>query len=237
MINPDIQENINIKTEQAHECAAKALQLCENYSRTQKPKYLKEMGGYFGTFVNNLRSAFNYASVDYCTQRGFKKNRNKKNLSTDFPYALTEANFKRIELVSLMSQSDPNLYAFIEKMQPYHPKEKFLGNIMKLSNMDKHNILVKPQEMNLNIVKILDEGYFEPRHFGSTVLVGVSNGEPVFVDTPCYVPQLRMFALPNGRWLNFMIPINGYFLEFIPFIRNGTNQARKILSDFYSLWN
>ena len=120
MINPDVQENIKIKTEQANDCAKAVLQLCEDYSRVQRPKYLKEMGGYLGTFVNNLRSALNYATVDYCGQRRFEKNKKGKPLSTDFPYSLNKDKFKSIELVSLMSQFDPNLYSFIESIQPYH---------------------------------------------------------------------------------------------------------------------
>src|SRR5260221_11660090 len=113
MINPDTKENINIKTEQAQECATKALQLCEYFSRAQNQKHLKALGGYLGTFVNNLRSALNYAAVDYCQQRGFTKTKNGKALSTDFPYSLAEDKFKQIGLVSLMLQTDPALYTFV----------------------------------------------------------------------------------------------------------------------------
>jgi len=145
MINPDTKENINIKTEQAQECAAKALQLCEYYSRAQTQKHLKALGGYLGTFVNNLRSALNYAAVDYCQQRGFTKTKKGKRLPTDFPYNFSKDEFKKIELVSLMSQSDPALYNFVEEIQPYHSNKSFLDDIMKISNMDKHKILVKWQ--------------------------------------------------------------------------------------------
>src|SRR6266508_2314294 len=164
MINPDTQENIIIKTGQAQECATKALQLCEKYSRTPNRKYLKDMGGYLGTFVNNLRSALNYAVVDYCTQRGFTKNKKGKAISTDFPYGLTEDNFKSIAIVSFMSQFDPNLYTFVEGIQPYHPKKSLLGNIMKISNMDKHQILATVQNTDITLFKIIDKDFFEPRH-------------------------------------------------------------------------
>ncbi len=237
MINPDTRENIIVKTEQAQECTTKALQLCEKYSHAQAQKYLKEMGGYLGTFVNNLRSALNYAIVDYCTQRGFAKNKKGKAISTDFPYGFTADKFKSIEVVALMSQFDPKLYIFIEGIQPYHPKQTLLSNIMKISNMDKHKVLAKVQDMDINFFKIIDKGFFEPRHFGSAILTGVSNGKPAFVATPCYVPQIRMFALRNGKWLNFMIPIDDYFLEFIPFMTNAANQVVNTLNEFYSLWN
>jgi len=53
-----------------------------------------------------------------------------------------------------------------------------------------------------------------------------------------------MFALRNGNWLNFMIPMDddeldkhNRFLELIPFMGNSTNEVRRILSKFYSLWN
>ena len=120
MINPDTQENINIKIEQAQESAKNALQLCESYSHTQSSKDLKRLGGYLGTFVNNLRSALNYATVDYCNQREFRSKNGKLLRKTDFPYSFVEADFKRIELVSLMSQVDPELYNFIEGIQPFH---------------------------------------------------------------------------------------------------------------------
>ncbi|MEP6895698.1 MAG: hypothetical protein ABI986_08840 [Chloroflexota bacterium] len=122
-----------------------------------------------------------------------------------------------------------------------------LGNIIQISNMDKHAILVKVQEMNIDLFKIIDEGFFEPRHLGNTVLVGLSNGKPVFVDTPCYIPQIRMFALRNGNWLNFMIPMKNisrqdiptdhYFLEFIPFMTNTTKVVVDTIKKFYDLWN
>jgi hypothetical protein len=255
MINPDTKENIITKNEQAQECATKAWQLCEKYSRIQNRKYLKEMGGYLGTFVNNLRSALNYAMVDYCTQRGFTKNKKGKDISTDFPYARTEDKFKNIEIVSLMSKHDPNLYAFVEKVQPYHPNKRLLADIMGISNLDKHRILANVKDMNIDMMLILDKGFFQPRHFGSSVLIGTSDGKPSFVATPCYVPQIRMFALSNGKWLNFMIPLENrfvesipsfgdtgneaeiYLVELIPFITNAGKEVVNIINEFYSLWN
>ncbi|MBL8078140.1 MAG: hypothetical protein JNM55_09290 [Anaerolineales bacterium] len=269
MISTYTLENINIKIEQAYENAKKALELCGNYAVAQDPKDLKRLGGYLGNYVNNLRSALNYATTDYSNQRNFRDKKGKPLRNTDFPYSFVEDDFKSLPLVSLMSKTDPELYDFIEEIQPYHhyksssfktgafiatnnqilmtgmddnksdsPKfTNWLGNIMQISNMDKHNLLVHPQEMNINTFAILDENFFQPKHMGVAVMVGEKNGEPIFVKTPCYVPQVRMFALKDLKWLNFMIPMDGGFLEFIPFMQGTAKGVADKLNKFSSLWS
>lgn len=236
MINPNTKENINIKIEQAHEVAQKALELCDEFSINQSPKHLKVIGGYLGTFVNNLRSALNYASVDYCEQRGILKNKNGKDLPTDFPYGMVEEKFKSIDLVKFMMGKDPELYNFVESIQPYHSDKKLIGHVMKISNMDKHKVLANVENFDINSFVVLDKDFFQPRHLGGAVLMGIKDGKPVLVDTPTYVPALRMYALRDGKWLNYMIPMDGYHLEFIPFIKNTGREIVNILNDFYRLW-
>ncbi len=108
---------------------------------------------------------------------------------------------------------------------------------MKISNMDKHKVLAKVQEMNIEQFMLLDKNFFQPRHWGSAVLTGFSSGKPVLVTYSLLHSQIRMYALRNGKWLNFMIPIDDHLLEFIPLMTNGANSIREILNKFYSLSN
>lgn len=244
MLTPDIKENILIKTEQAQNYALSAFELCVDFAREQNPKILKKLGGYMGDFVNNLRSALNYAMGDYCTQRGFKTNQKGKTINTDFPYAFNRKNFDRIEVVSLMSKSDPGLYKYMEEIQPYQSKKSPIGIIMTFSNMDKHKILIEVQNMDINTFHVIEpKSFFQPVHWGKHVLVGFSDDKkPILIETPCYIPSLRMFALSNGKWLNFMLPVEKnevekeHYLEFIPFINNTANRTKEILNEFYSKW-
>lgn len=194
------------------------------------------MGGYLGDFVNNLRSALNYAFKDYCEQRKFPKKKDGKRISTDFPYGLTKDEFDSKKVISLVSKFDPNLYKYLEEIQPYHPKQGLLGNIMKISNMDKHEVLVTVQNFDIDSFFFTGLTVFKPIHLGDKVLVGYSDGKPDFFATPFYHSVFRMYALPNGKWLNFMIPINDHFLEFIPFIRNTGGSVVKILNKFQRSW-
>lgn len=226
MNTSNIRENINIKIEQAKEAAEKGAELCTRYVNNSDPKYLKHMGGYLGTCVNNLRSALNYATNDYCQQRGFLTAEEKK-ISTDFPYSLEKVNFDKIKLVLLMSKFDPDLYDFIERLQPYH-KDTWLGTLMKLSNMDKHKILVDVQNFDISTFVMLDD---KNRN------IPAPKGKPVRVrPTPCYVDQLRMFALPNGKWLMFMFPVDDHRKEFFPYITTVSKRVEDTINEFYKLF-
>ena len=109
---------------------------------------------------------------------------------------------------------------------------------MKISNIDKHKVLANIQDMNIvKFIMVDAKGFFEPKHLGDTVLTGVSNGKPVFVETPCYVPQTRMYALRDGKWLMFMIPMDDHLIEFMPFMTKATNNVIDILNKFYSFWS
>ena len=166
MISSETRENIIIKTEQAQEYATRALELCGKYVLSQDKKQLKKMGGYLGDIVNNIRSALNYAFKDYCEQRGFPKKKDGKTISTDFPYAFTKDNFENIKVISLISRFDPNLYNYLEEIQPYHPKQGFLGNIMKISNTDKHKVLVTVQNFDINFFDFVDSKIKEVNEIG-----------------------------------------------------------------------
>ncbi|MCJ7435589.1 MAG: hypothetical protein MUO77_19070 [Anaerolineales bacterium] len=233
MNTSDIRENINTKIEQARECERKVFQLCVNYSKTKNPKLLKHMGGYLGTLTNNLRSALNYATADYCQERikdGIK-------LSTDFPYSFAKAKFEKMNLVVFMSRSDPDLYNFIEGLQPFN-KDTWLGTLMKFSNTDKHKLLVEVQNTDITHIRMWnDKGdvIHPPIHFGSQLLFPASNGNSVvIVPTPCYVERLRMFALPNRTWVNFLIPIEDHFIEFLPYMKNTPKRVEDVIHEFYN---
>lgn len=228
----DVQENISIKIEQAKECEKKSLQLCTQYVHVNNPKFLKQMGGYLGTYANNLRSALNYAMADYATQKGITVN-------TDFPYNSTKDNFDKIKLVLLISKSDPSLYSFIESLQSYN-ENTWLDTIMKLSNMDKHKLLVDVQNFDIaQFVGWNEKGKIEPPLIrnGEVIIISPDGRSILSKRAPCYVEQVRLFALPNGKWINFMIPIENYFIEFIPFVTRTSKMVENTLDKFYKLWD
>lgn len=236
MINPKTQEDISIKTQLAHEAGEAVLKLCVEYSKDQNKKHLKMMGGYLGVFVNNLRSMLNYASVDYCEQRKFSKTSKGKKLNTDFPYGTSEKLFNNIELVKLIRKADPKLFDFLESIQPYNPKQNTIGNIMKISNMDKHENLVDALNMDITSVIFPNSSVFSPQHLGSAVLLGFKDNQPVLVKTPAYIPEIRMFALSNKTFINFMIPMGESYLELIPFVHNAGKHVVDVVNKFYKLW-
>jgi hypothetical protein len=131
-----------------------------------------------------------------------------------------------------MSQSDPDLYAFVEGQQPYN-ENQWLGDLMILSNMDKHKILVNVQNVDILQFIFVDYKGRTPRHMGSHVLIPSSDDTVAIVQTPCYIEQLRMFALPNGKWLNFFIPIDNYFKEFLPFMTHISKRVEDLINEFY----
>ena len=67
--------------------------------------------------------------------------------------------------------------------------------------------------------------------------MGFKDNKPILVETPTFVPQMRMYALRNGKWLNFMISIDDHFLEFIPFMRKTGQHVVDLINEFYAKWN
>jgi hypothetical protein len=232
MNNSNYRQSIAIKIEHANENLSKATKCCLDYIQDKNPNYLVELGSYLGTFCNNLRSALNYAVFDYCQQRGFQKNSKGRKLSRDFPYGYTKEEFQNRDVVGLMSNSDPNLFLLVERIQPYHADHKWLGYLMKLSNIDKHEIIITVEDFKFPAIAMING--FEPKHLGSAVLVGFSNGNPVLQKTPCFVNSMNIFALPNGNWLSFSVDMgNKGGINVLPFMRNTVAKIMKIIEEFY----
>jgi hypothetical protein len=237
MNDSQIRDNIATKIEQAKECGEKAFPLCTEYVKTNNPKLLKRMGGYMGTLANNLRSALNYASADYCQQGGFTSNKDEKKLITDFPYSYKKADFEKLKIATLMSNADPLLYSFVETLQPYN-ESPWLGVLMKVSNLDKHKLLVQVNNLDITSIGMWDANNNViqlPKHMGSHLLFPSADGKSVdMVQTPCYVKHLRMFALPNGKWLMFFVILDGNPIEFLPFMQGYPKRVEKVIDNFYN---
>lgn len=230
MKDPETRDNIATKVEQAKECSQKAFSLCNEYAKTNDSKLLKHMGGYMGTLANNLRSALNYASTDYCEHKGFTGN-------TDFPYNDKKEDFEKIKLVKLMSKTDPQLYAFVEEIQPYN-KSSWLGTLMKISNEDKHTLLVQVKNLDITSIHAWDANknvIKPPIHMGSHLIFPSADGKSITtVPTPYYVEQFRMFALPNKKWLMYFVFLDNKPIEFLPFMHGYPKRVEKVIEDFYN---
>lgn len=228
----DYKQSIASKIKHAKEIKPKAMECCYRYIATKDNSHLTDLGSYLGTFANNLRSALNYSISDYCQRRGFQKNKKGNKLAMDFPYGYSKKEFQNRDIAILMEQSDPNLFSLIERYQPYHPDQKWIGFLFSLSNIDKHQITIDIEEGDISAAQSLDG--IEIHHMGESIIIVDPKRPPIVAQTPCYIRPF--FALPNKRYMTFTVDMGkGTGTFAIAYIEHTPERVEHFINEFYKM--
>jgi hypothetical protein len=130
----------------------------------------------------------------------------------------------------------PQVFAELERVQPYQPGYAWLGHFSKLNNENKHGALVAQtrQEVGTRVqVDIADGGSvsWDPKavRFGNGVYIG---GVPVNPDTQMPIPNPRL-QITRTTWVDFHfdgVPVSA--IALLKEVMNGVSAINAAISTY-----
>ena len=225
------------KTQRSIEIADEIFDLCKVFLSEEDKTLLIRIGALLGDFTNNLRSSLNYCTrvilQEYLLSRLEPKRAKRRALNLDFPWAKNKTEFDRQNTINAMREISLDLYQAFERFQPYYKPNEWLGDLMRLSNRDKHeiiNLVISPTASGF--VAISPGGIqLQPPAFVGDKLVFFIEKKPVAANLPYYYPSYKAFATPKKTWSLFLVPMNQTkSLDLISFTRTSPKKVIFILS-------
>lgn len=220
---PYIRQSLE-KVRRSLEFADELFDLCLKHSSSQNPDLLLQAGSLVGDFANNLRSALNYTTKAILEREVIPhlspSDRKKVNHNLDFPWASSPSDFDEKPISRVLKRTASPLYTRIWQFQPFHPGQEWLGDLMTLSNRDKHvviNTVLSPIASDL--LAILPDGTQQrpPWILGDKLVIITKDG-PAAVSLPAYYPPIKAFATTRGTWSLYVIPLFERFsLDLVDF--------------------
>lgn len=233
-----------VKLESANEKRQQIMSLCLKQCESPNDRNLLKVGSGLGDFTNNLRSALNY------TMRHFVKTRLKPALSCgeykairrnqDFPWAASKANFDKKDVIKHTRNHCMAVYDFLEGVQPYHQGNEWLRYLVRINNIDKHEIINEIREPTATGVGFMNPdgtphpspGFFGP---GLDRILVKSDPEPHVHLCPYYYCPYGGFATKGGKWAFFLISIDQCRLGLTRFMERVPQGVKNLVDDFNAL--
>jgi len=237
-----IQESI-LKAERAIAIGSEIFQICLEHAKSDDQELLLKCGSLLGDFVNNLRSSLNYTMRGIINREVIPKlsssKKNKFERKMDFPWSISEKKFESKQSIKILREVDEPLFKRIRRFQPYIPGNEWLGQLMKLSNKDKHVVLNKVQSPTAStFLAFLPDGtqLKEPWFTGEHLVIFSEEG-PKKAKLPYYYEPLNAFATPRHTWSLYIIPVEErYSLDLVKFTQTTPLKVVYILAALEALY-
>ena len=239
-----LKSAVQVKLEGADRLRREIMTLCLVQCQSPDDRNLLRIGSQLGDFTNNLRSALNYA-MRYVVQTRLapllSPDESKRlERRQDFPYAETKERFDKVRIVPHIRNHLALVYGLLEKVQPYHEGNEWLGHLMTISNVDKHVVIVQTEDQTARAVCFLwSDGtpYPAPSFFGPGLdrILVKSRPEPHVHLCPCYYAPFGGFAAKGGRWVFFLVSFDDTRLGLTRFIEQVPVHVRKLIDGLWTL--
>lgn len=232
-------DDVTVKIGNAGEILRRLERSCIRHLESPDSQDVLEIGALFGDLANNLRSGLNYVMRFFAEERlqpRLDANTYKK-LDHDFPYRHSRTEFDKIRIIRETQKFFPSIYGFLESVQPYHSGYEWVGQLMAISNDDKH--------VRINVVNVPRFGDISALQNGRPVRKPMIAGNHLFVvhddhvtrrhRLPCYFDPYRAYATQNG-WKTFFLPVgDNQNKVVIRFARSLRDSVVKLIGDFEKL--
>jgi hypothetical protein len=227
-----------IKVQRSVEISNDIFQSCLDHIKEENPELLLHIGSLLGDFSNNLRSALNYTTSEIIRRMIYpslsKREIKKIEFKLDFPWAMKKEELESKKLYKIIQNVSIPLYNKIINYQPFVSGNEWLGDLMILSNTDKHiviNQINAPVLSSMLAIKTDGTEYQIPWFVGDK-LVLIEGKEPVALELPVYFELLKAFATQKKTWVLYTIPIyKGFNLDLIHFINTSPPKMIRIIRD------
>lgn len=226
-----------VKVESAQEIERELIKCCLKYCHSPEQQLLLRLGSLLGNLTNDLRAALNYmmATISETKLKPILNPNDYKKLkrNLDFPCSKTKADFDNIQLVKALLANTPNIYTYLEHLQPYHANQEWLLYLIQISNKDKHEVInevVSPEAQDIAAVTSSGEKVMKPQFMGNKLLIS-ANGRPYAIALPNYFKGYGAFAMENHRWSIFLVTLEDIRLGLIPFSQQAISNIEKTIND------
>jgi hypothetical protein len=184
--------------------------------------------------AGNLRSVLDYVAADVrdvCCPTANPKDR------FYFPVLPNEEEFARkmSEWYPGLDTARPAVWAYLRSVQPYHPQFRWLGQLNRVNNENKHGDLVEQVRVDSPRVNVTLSGgggvSWDPRavRFGSGVFIG---GVPVNPATQLPVPHESQ-KVERVTWVDFRF--RDPDVSALGLLKQSTAGVRKIANEIAKL--
>jgi hypothetical protein len=235
---------VQVKLERAEEIVKEIMQLCLEQCESPGKSNLERMGSLLGDLTNNLRAALNYAMRQFIETRLkpvlSRAEYQRTQMRCDFPWSDDRHSFDKKRVVKHTKDYCTDIYEFLEKTQPYHEGNEWLGHLMRISNQDKHVDIVETGNLESDTIFCMSPDGSQPHKpmfFGSgnDRLLAPTHPQPVVLLCPCYFPPYSAFALKGGKWTIFTIRTDRFMLGLVQFVEWVPQGVRILVEDFNAL--
>ena len=154
-------------------------------------------------YCGNLRSALDYLAWDICEALCCDREANKR---VYFPICRSRENFELVKnWYGRLSHSCPDMWWYLESVQPYHEGYEWLGDFSTLNNENKHADLVAQTKLSESLVCVVARNGAQVSWkrnsvtFASGVEIG---GVPIDPDTQLPLPDVSQ-KVTVVEWVDF----------------------------------
>ena len=234
MMIPTIQDMQDIKLECAQEIKEKIISLCLEECETQQQRTRLKIGSYLGLFATTLRSALNFAILDYLENRleprihaaadqadltkyakakkdsnpAWSENRSKKTIKEFYQFAKP--------LMELTYKYDIDAFHLLEKSQIFQPENDWFWVLSRLSNIDKHESITECRILEVTPTSSILE--FKDKHVQIA-----RKGSIEIHDLPCYLASEKIFVSTEQEF---------YFIFFLVHPKDASENRELLISEF-----
>lgn len=151
----------------------------------------------------------------------------------------SQSEFDRKDVIRLAKAFCPNIYSFLEGVQPYQPGQAWLSYLMIMSNTDKHEVINEVVEPGgiVDVAGLHADGsmHRKPSFLGSSLVIASGSNVHLY-QLPYYYEPYGMFALEGERWSLFLVSVSGIRVGLMPFINNTPGQVKRLTDHFMALF-
>lgn len=234
-----IPTRIGVKFAQIEEASSKILSSCIEYLKSPNDRNLEVIGSYLGSVASDLRAALDYATWHFAESKLKSKlsAREYKDLEWqhNFPLEKERRYFDRSLIVKYATEHAKDVYRFLESAQPFSDNQNaWLWQLRRISNIDRHTMPVEVMNLNPTAFELVGSR-FRAAAFGDSVIAFGEDGSVSLTKVPCYVKPYGAFATQGGKWVVFLLNLDGEKLGLVKWLQMATSGANQLVLRFCNL--